>query len=99
MTAVSDGSNAGRTTVDFGPAPGLRSVTIQVAEPRITAVSVLRCWVAKLASVNHSEDEHMLEDIRVHAHAIQEGVGFSITALTSKKPIRGVFNVAYLWSS
>ena len=71
---------SGRTTVDFGAFPGSSHVTVAVAEAGVVAGSEIEAWLEPEATADHSEDEHLVESIKVMAMAKNVGVGFTIHA-------------------
>lgn len=69
---------SGRTILDFGAFPGSSHATVAVADAGIVAGSEIEAWMEPEATADHSEDEHMLETIKVVARDKVVGVGFTI---------------------
>ncbi len=90
---------AGRAQLNFGSAPGSGEARVAVAAPGILATSTPVAQRLILASVDHSEDEHMVEDLDVFAGYVRAGVGFTIVG-RPRNPARlyGIFNVSWSWS-
>jgi hypothetical protein len=72
---------SGRTTIDFGAFPGTTHASVAVAETGIVAGSEIEAWIEPEATADHSEDEHMLEQITVVARDKNVGVGFTVHGL------------------
>ena len=78
------GANVGTATVNFGAFPGSSDASVAVTgQAGIVAGSVVQAWIRPVATADHSADEHMLETIKVHAHTIVAGTGFTISAFNA----------------
>jgi len=72
----------GQTTVNFGSLPGKTDASATITgQASILGTSIVSAWVYPVATADHSIDEHLLEMLRVYAHTIVAGTGFTITAL------------------
>lgn len=109
------GGFRGTGVLNFGAFPGVPEATLVVAgQLTIAAGSVVQAWIRPVATADHSEDEHTLEEIEVTPFAIVAGTGFTIRG--TQRPhveevdpilpaqrglgprIYGQFNVAWRWS-
>lgn len=92
----------GHTTVDFGAAPGTggtaTTVTITGQGGISTTASEVEAWIRCEDSSDHSEDEHMIENIRVRAGNIVAATGFDIVAECTLGYTYGVWNVSWVWN-
>lgn len=70
----------GTVEVDFGAFPGKSDVAQAVAQAAIGAGNLVEAWLWPIATTDHTADEHIVESIRVFAHSVVAGVGFTITA-------------------
>lgn len=92
-------SNSGTTIVDFGPA-GTDITTVAITgQAGILASSLVEAWLfPNAATVDHSIDEHVVEEIVIIAGNIVAGTGFTIYARTRNVALRGKWNVAWAWT-
>jgi trimeric autotransporter adhesin len=75
------GGGAGTTTVDFGAFPGVPLVSTTITgQTGILVGSVVQAWIYPDATAQHTRDEHLIVPLRVHAHSIVAGTGFTISA-------------------
>lgn len=88
----------GTTILDFGIAPGKSDVTLQVAQPAITAGQLAEAWLFPAVTASHNVDDHIYEEIQVTAHSVVAGVGFSITARTRNKALTGAWSVGWVYN-
>lgn len=74
--------STGLATIDFGAFPGKSDVSLAVTgQTGIDALtSIVQAWIVPATTIDHSVDEHILETIRVFAHTVVTGTGFTITA-------------------
>ena len=71
----------GTTVVDFGAFPGAASASVTVTgQTGIGAGSLVEAWVWPVATADHTVGEHLVEQLRVLAHTVVPGVGFTIEA-------------------
>jgi len=93
----------GTTTIDFGAFPGLSDAAIILGgQAGIVAGSCAEAWIRPEDSVDHSADEHWVENIEITATAIIPGTGFVIRAI-NRTPIGntrlyGVWNINWVWN-
>ncbi len=101
---------SGFTIIDFGsiiPANKWTKIGPNAGDVRITIsgqggilmTSFVEAWIFDdgSGSVDHSADEHFIENIRVQAGNIVVGVGFDIVAECTLGGTYGQFNVAWVW--
>lgn len=76
----------GTVEVDFGAFPGASDASVAVTgQSGITAGSLVEAWVYPKDTTDHSADEHILETIKVAAHSIVAGTGFTVTAVNTSQ--------------
>jgi hypothetical protein len=68
----------GTVLLDFGAFPGQSDASVLVAQPTITAGSLVEAWIFPADTADHTADEHMLETLKVFAGNVQAGVGFTV---------------------
>jgi hypothetical protein len=73
------GGTTGSATLNFGAFPGASDAAVAVASATIGAGDRPDAWLFPSATADHSADEHMLETIKVFAHSVVAGVGFTIS--------------------
>jgi hypothetical protein len=89
----------GSVTLDFG-ASGATDVALAVTgQTGIVAGSLVDAWLMPAATLDHSVDEHRVEELEVMAGNIVAGTGFTIYGRTlGKFKIYGRWNVAWVWN-
>lgn len=89
----------GTTSIDFGAFPGVTDVSLAVTgQASIIAGTLVEAWVRPVATVDHSADEHWVENMKVVAGNISAGVGFTIYARSEDNTRRyGLWTVAWAW--
>jgi hypothetical protein len=93
----------GTATVDFGAWPGKTHATAAVTgQAGIVAGSLVEAWIRPEATADHSEDEHMVENLNVVARDIVAGTGFTIHVMErdhngDSKPY-GLWTCAWVWN-
>lgn len=76
----------GTATLDFGAFPGASDASVAVTgQTGITAGSLVEAWLFPATTADHSPDEHILETIKVVAHTIVAGTGFTITGINTSE--------------
>ena len=76
------GGASGSTVVDFGAWPADPVATVVITgQTTIASDSEVQAWIYPLDTADHTLDEHLLVDMKVHAHTIVAGTGFTITAV------------------
>jgi Protein of unknown function (DUF2793) len=86
----------GSAVIDFGG--GSDTATLAIAgQSSIAASSVTNAWIFPKDTLDHSSDEHIIEELDVSAGAPTAGTGFTISARTRNKPLRGQWTVAWSW--
>ncbi len=86
----------GTAIADFGPYPGSSDTTVTVTgQPYISSTSVIEAWITPIATVDHSVDEHRVEEIQADADNIVSGVGFTVFVRTRNDLIYGKWSIAW----
>lgn len=76
----------GTATLDFGSFPGKSDASVTVTgQTSIASGSLVEAWIRPVATSDHSADEHMLETIKVFAHTIVAGTGFTISGFNTSE--------------
>lgn len=69
----------GTATLDFGAFPGASDASVAVTgQAAIVAGSLVEAWLRPIATTDHTEDEHMVETLKVVAGNIVAATGFTI---------------------
>ena len=87
----------GAATIDFG-ASASDALTVITGQTAITSSSIVRAWVSPVATADHSIDEHVVEPLRVLAHSIVDGVGFTISVVCDLSLTSGEFSISWEWT-
>lgn len=91
----------GTTTINFGVAtiPWTVDASVDVTgQAAILSTSLVEAWImAGTATADHSEDEHMIEDIRLICGIPTAGTGFTIFGFTVT-PVYGQYTVQWVWN-
>lgn len=96
----------GSALLDFGAYPGAHSAFIDVAGlTGYVATSLMDAWIVPKATVDHSADEHRIEELRVDAvyqadgtiriYGEHTGLG---SRCTNGHNLYGKFNVGWVWN-
>ena len=89
-------SNTGSTIVDFGTTKKSDcSVTI-TGQAAIASSSILKAWITAKDSIDHSIEEHWIEDLEIISGNIIAGTGFTIYAKCASLTT-GKYNVQWEW--
>ncbi len=78
---------SGTSIVNFGSGGSSHTTLNVIGQPAILAGSLVYAWVKPEATLDHSAEEHVVEDIRVYAASIIAGVGFTIHAVAGNEII------------
>ncbi len=91
---------SGTATVDFGVFPGKADASVAVTgQTSIVDGSLVGAWIRPVATADHTADEHLVEDIRIHAGAIVAGTGFTIRGIApGRLTLYGLWTVAWAWT-
>jgi hypothetical protein len=82
---------SGTAILDFGSFPGKSDTSVAVTgQTAIVAGSLVEAWIRPEATADHSADEHMLETIKVFAHSIVPGTGFTISGFNTSQLSEGL---------
>lgn len=69
----------GTVLLDFGAFPGVSDATIAVtSQAAILSGSLAEAWLWPVATVDHTADEHRVEELMVFAGNVVAGVGFTV---------------------
>jgi hypothetical protein len=93
-------ATTGIATLDFGSATNRNTMDASVdvtGQAGILAGSQAEAWIAGASSSDHSEDEHLIEDLRVRCGIPTAGVGFTIYGFC-ETPTYGQFTVQWVWN-
>jgi hypothetical protein len=89
---------AGTAAVDFGALPGSDGASVAVTgQSAIVAGSRVQAWIRLVSSVDHTPDEHRVENLKVTAGLIVPGTGFTIYVDCVEGLTHGNFNVDWEW--
>jgi hypothetical protein len=92
----------GTATLDFGAFPGTPQASIAVTgQTGILSTSLVEAWIFPPGgTVDHSEDEHIVENFSVIAAKIVAGTGFTIfgESLPPSINIYGTWKIAWCWN-
>jgi len=76
----------GTAILDFGAFPGASHATVAVTgQSGIVSGSLVEAWLRPVATADHTADEHMVETLKVFAHSIVAGNGFSIDGFNTSQ--------------
>lgn len=87
----------GTASIDFGASASDAS-TVITGQADIASSSIVRAWVSPIATADHSVDEHIVEPLRVFAHSIVDGVGFTVSAVCDLGLTSGEFSISWEWT-
>jgi hypothetical protein len=89
----------GVATLDFGAFPGKTDASLAVTgQTSIVSGSALEAWVQPAATVEHTADEHWVENIKVSAGNIVASTGFTIYGKsTDGTRLYGRYNIGWVW--
>jgi hypothetical protein len=93
-------SGTGTAIVDFGTQPASDAQLVITGQGGILAGSLVEAWLNYAATVDHTADEHRVEEFQIVAggNSIVPGVGFTIY-MTSEGPggAFGHWSVSWVW--
>ncbi len=87
----------GTAIVDFGVNGSDTAIVAITGQTTIASNSFVSSVIAIADSLDHSADEHFVEEIEVRAGNIVAGTGFTIYARTRNRKLFGQFNLAWSW--
>lgn len=77
---------SGTAELDFGAFPGKSDASVAVTgQTGIVAGSLVEAWIRPVDTADHTADEHMLETIKIFAHNIVAGTGFTISGFNTSQ--------------
>lgn len=88
---------SGVVTINFGGAGATVTSVVVTGQP-VQLTSAIAVNLLAMPTIDHSIDEHVVEEIDVIAGNIVAGVGFTIYARTRNRSLRGTYSVAWRWS-
>jgi hypothetical protein len=71
-------SSSGTAIVDFGATTNSGCSLVVAGQAGIVAGSLVEAWISPVATVDHTADEHLVEDLHVYAGTIVPGASFTI---------------------
>ena len=96
---------SGSTIIDFGNAPAIQTQAsvVVTGQSNISPSSKVEAWMMPVdvsGSNGHSEDEHMVEDLKftVPVSTVIGGVGFTIQGECMTGTTNGRFSVNWVWN-
>lgn len=89
----------GSATLDFGTFPGATDATVAVTgQSAIVPTSRVEAYIEPTATVEHSADEHFVEDLCVVAGNVVNATGFTIYGRTTDNTrLYGRWNIGWVW--
>jgi hypothetical protein len=76
----------GTAILDFGAFPGASDASVAVTgQTGIVSGSLVEAWIRPVDTVDHTADEHMIETLKVFAHSIVAGTGFTISGFNTSQ--------------
>lgn len=98
----------GTGTLDFGAFPGASDTSLVIiGQGAIVAGSLVEAWIFPATTADHSDDEHLVETLKVIAGTIVAGTGFTIYGVNTSQldnsqgdgtRLYGTWNVAWCWN-
>ena len=77
---------SGIATLDFGAFPGQSDASVAVTgQAAIVSGSLVEAWLRPVATADHTDTEHMVETLKVFAHTIVAGTGFTISGFNTSQ--------------
>ena len=91
--------HSGHAVVDFGSTPGNSdATTVITGQTGIISGSIIQAWLSPgYPTVDHSIEEHVVEEVFIDAGSTVPGVGFTIYAVTRNVALTGKWNVSWSW--
>lgn len=91
---------SGQTTITGGAAAMTNEViaTITGQTGILAASSEVDAWVMAKATGDHSVDEHRINQLKVDAYNIVDNTGFDISLRCENGPLRGDWNISWVWA-
>lgn len=86
---------AGAATLDFGSGAMAASIVVTGVN-KVLATSVVSAFTRIEATPQHSVDELLVDPIRVFAHSLVVGTGFTITGRMDNAPANGTYKIDWL---
>ena len=94
-------ASTGTTTVNFGSYPGSNQTSAVITgQTGILTSSLVEAWLFPKVTADHSEDEHVIDDIKVTVpfSTIVSGTGFTIQAFVpGKYRLYGLYTINWVW--
>ena len=89
-------ANSGSALLNFGSTP-TDTASLAIADTNILTTSLVDAWIAAISTADHSADEHYVENVKVMAGSIVNGVGFTIYGICTLGRTTGNFTVHWVW--
>jgi len=88
------------TEVDFGDIPGNVDTFVDVTgQTGFVNTSLVEAWIQPKDTVDHTVDEHMIEDIKVHGVFQANGTIRIYARSTDGRRLYGRYTVGYVWTN
>ena len=79
-------ATTGTASIDFGAFPGASDASVVITgQAGILSSSLVEAWIFPADTADHSADEHIIDTIKVVAHTIVPGTGFTITGVNTNQ--------------
>ena len=90
----------GTATLNFGAFPGASDASVVVTgQASIVSGSLVEAWLRPEATADHTADEHMVETLKVFAHSIVAGTGFTISGFNTSEIIERSNDLGFFQSA
>lgn len=89
-------TTTGTTTINFGAKETTAKTTVSSAG--ITGASLVEAWLFPAVTASNTVDNHWVDDIKVMAGNVQNGVGFDVYALCNTGLAHGIYNVGWVYT-
>lgn len=86
----------GTTTLDFGN--GSTDTKVSVSQPSISGSSLVEAWIFPTSTVDNTTTNHWVEELKVVAGDVQNGVGFTIYGKCTTGLAHGQYTVGWVWN-
>lgn len=90
----------GTSIIDFGPflSSSSQAQVAVTGQSAITSTSLCEAWLFPSGTIDHSIEEHVIENINVIAGVVTASSGFTIFAESKNSKNYGQWCVAWVWN-